>query len=353
MEREIVESQVRRILELYGYREIRTPVLTEDIWATDNKSSFLKKEGKNFSLRPEITSEILKNIRFEGIPIRVFYMGPIFDFKDEVEEKFQIGWELIFPPSRWRDIEIILTIKDVFDTFNLEDFKLELNDIRVWNSVWSCIENSEEIKKLKGYLKKRDYVSFLEEMTGKVPSSLQKDIKNMLFYEEDAKFESEEISFQLEELKSLKKELIEFGFREDSIILNPSFFRSFGYYDGIIFELYVKDMKGPLGGGGSYIESNKFGEKVYGVGFAFIEEKILDFLKEGKPLEKKKFFIVPSDFYASVYNLMKEERENGFNSVFIPFDKNLDIEKLKKEGEVIFWRDKNDKDSNPHRTSSE
>jgi histidyl-tRNA synthetase len=91
-----VESAARFIFELYGYREIRTPVFeaTELFEKGTGQSSdvvikemytFKDKGGRSLTLRPEYTPSVVRSIIENRLylkpePLRFYYIGPMFRY---------------------------------------------------------------------------------------------------------------------------------------------------------------------------------------------------------------------------------------------------------------------------------
>lgn len=324
MKRENLEKVVRKRLELWGYKEVRIPVLSENIWRKDDLL-FFEKNGKILALRPEITSEIIKNINADSLPNRLFYMGPVFSIVDgDVEEKFQIGWELIYKPEVWRDLEVLLIIKEIMEEIKLQDFILEIGNTRIWNSIWNIIDDDNKVKLLKDLLIKRDYVSFFEN-TKEYNKNIMNVIKELIFFDDVRVINDPLVKEEIEFLIDFKNKLIMLGFPEDNIVVNPALYRPFGYYDGIVFEVYLEGVKTSFGGGGSYIEKNKYGNLLYGFGFAFLEENLIEIFHEPTSKEKVKYYFASGDDFVKVYEEMKRERDKGIISIFIPkeFEKTM------------------------------
>jgi histidyl-tRNA synthetase len=90
------EAAARRVFELYGYREIRTPVFeptelfqkgtgeTSDI-VIKEMYTFKDKAGRSLTLRPEYTPSVVRSIienrlYLQPEPLRFYYVGPMFRY---------------------------------------------------------------------------------------------------------------------------------------------------------------------------------------------------------------------------------------------------------------------------------
>ncbi len=327
----MIEKIIRNLLEEWGYREIKVPILGEpSLWKENNIVKIIDGKGRIFALRPEITSLVIQNISYNKIPVRVYYMGPIFSLEDGiVKENFQIGWELINSQDEWRDIEGLSIIFNILSKLNIEEFIVEINTTEIWENIWKNFEE-EKIDKLRKYLIKRDYVSLIDEISREKRRVIE-DIKSLIFYPK-VEIRNLELKFEIEKLYDLKRKLEKIGIDKNKIMISPLLFRPFNYYNGLIFQVYLKELKTPLGGGGSYIQYNKKGEKIFGIGFAFIEEKLTSVLSDLN--NDIKIFIGDKERYLEYYETLAEERRKGNKAVFIPYSENLNIAELK--GEVKF-----------------
>lgn len=327
----MIEKIIRNVLEEWGYGEIKVPILGElSLWKENNIVKIIDGTGRIFALRPEITSLVIQKISYNKTPVRVYYMGPIFYLENGmVKESFQIGWELINPQDEWRDIEGLSIIFDILSKLNIKEFIVEINSTEVWENIWRDFEG-EKIDKLRKYLIKRDYVSLIDEISLEKKEIIE-DTKSLIFYP-NRKIRNLELKSEIEKLYDLKGKLGEIGIDKNKIIISPLLFRPFNYYNGLIFQVYLKELKTPLGGGGSYIQYNKKGEKIFGVGFAFIEERLTSVLSDLN--NDIKIFIGNKEKYLEYYKILAEERKKGNKTVFIPYSENLNIVRL--EGDVKF-----------------
>jgi histidyl-tRNA synthetase len=134
------EESTRRVMDLFGYREVRTPMFEfTDLFvrgvggSTDivqkELYTFEDKGGRSLTLRPEGTAPLVRayvehaSLR-ETAPARLYYMGPMFRYERPQAGRFrqfwQIGAELLGSARPLADAEMI----DLFVTL-LRDVGLE------------------------------------------------------------------------------------------------------------------------------------------------------------------------------------------------------------------------------------
>ncbi len=122
-----VEEVARRVFSLYGYGEIRTPILEHtELFvrsvgeATDivgkEMYSFEDRKGRSLTLRPESTAAVARSFVDHRLgelplPVKLFYIGPHFRYerpqKGRYREFHQIGAELLGDPGPASDAELI------------------------------------------------------------------------------------------------------------------------------------------------------------------------------------------------------------------------------------------------------
>ncbi|PMQ02316.1 MAG: ATP phosphoribosyltransferase regulatory subunit [Dictyoglomus sp. NZ13-RE01] len=270
---ENISEIIRDTLRKRGYKEIIVPTMGDlSLWKENNIVKIIDGKGRVVALRPEITSLVIQKVSYYGEPLRLYYMGPIFSYiNGEIQERYQIGWELIEENKISRDFEAIYLIYEIFSKLNIKEFIIEINSTKIWNYLYSK-EKEENMEKLRKFALKRDYVSLIEE-------SLNKELMKSLVYYPRSVIKDNDINTVLEELKSFKDELIKGGIDNEKISISPILLRPYEYYDGIIFQVYISNLKKAIGGGGSYIKYNEKGEKISGIGFAFIEDNLREIYK--------------------------------------------------------------------------
>jgi histidyl-tRNA synthetase len=144
-----VESVAREVFDLYGYKEIRLPLLerTElfarsigadtDIVAKE-MYTFLDRKGDSLTLRPEATASVLRAVlenRLEkGAGVKKFYtMGPMFRYerpqKGRFRQFFQINCEAYGVEAPELDAEVILLMIQILKRFLLGSMRLLINSL--------------------------------------------------------------------------------------------------------------------------------------------------------------------------------------------------------------------------------
>ena len=144
-----VEDKARETFELYGYREIRLPLLerTElfarsigvdtDIVAKE-MYTFIDRRGDSLTLRPEATAQVvracLENGLMQGAGVKKFYLiGPMFRYerpqKGRYRQFHQINCEALGSDAPELDAEVIIMLLDLLGRLGLKDLCLLINSL--------------------------------------------------------------------------------------------------------------------------------------------------------------------------------------------------------------------------------
>ena len=149
------------IFSSYGYDAIDTPFLepTEMFLRKGGGEmasqiySFVDPGGNPVSLRPEFTSSILRwcleEDRLDMLPIRVQYGGPVFRYRrqgDEYRQFHQAGVELIGSADPRADAEALMLACQGLSALGVEDLKLVLGDLGVYNRLALQMSLSERAR---------------------------------------------------------------------------------------------------------------------------------------------------------------------------------------------------------------
>jgi len=144
-----VEAEAKRIFELYGYREIRTPIFeatelfekgtgqTSDI-VTKEMYTFVDKGGRSLTLRPEYTPSIARSIianrlHLQPQPMRFYFIGPMFRYdkpqKGRYRQFHQIDIEVFGEKDPSIDAEIVEMADFLCDSLNVTDKEILVNSV--------------------------------------------------------------------------------------------------------------------------------------------------------------------------------------------------------------------------------
>jgi len=146
---EFLEDAVREVFRLYGYRQIRTPIveLTElfvrgvgeatDIVEKEMYSFVDSMNGDKLSLRPEGTAPTVRaalehNLLYQG-PQRLWYGGPLFRHerpqKGRYRQYHSFGAEALGFPGPDIDVELLALARRLWRRLGLEGVELQINTI--------------------------------------------------------------------------------------------------------------------------------------------------------------------------------------------------------------------------------
>jgi len=143
-----LEATCRRVLDAYGYREIRLPVVehselfersigdTSDIVAKE-MYTFADRNDERLTLRPEGTAGCVRAVLEHGLlnegPQRLWYLGPMFRYEKPQKGRFrqfhQIGAEAFGFPGPDVDAELILMSARLWRELGLDGLTLEINNL--------------------------------------------------------------------------------------------------------------------------------------------------------------------------------------------------------------------------------
>jgi len=144
-----VEAAARRIFRLYGFHEIRVPILeATDIFirgigeATDivekEMYTFTDKGNRSVTMRPEGTAPVVrcfveKSLQTMPSPQKFYYSGPMFRYerpqKGRFRQFYQIGAEAFGVAGPSMDAELIMLLKKLLEEIGLGGLNFEINSI--------------------------------------------------------------------------------------------------------------------------------------------------------------------------------------------------------------------------------
>ncbi len=301
-----VENILALIARLYGYREIRTPILeystlfrkglgdSSDV-VEKEMYEFQDKDGSFLTLRPEGTAPVVRSYIEHGMKslpwVRVFYIGPMFrrekPQKGRYRQFHQFGIELFGVSGFYGDAEAMVMLYRVMKIFGVKG-KMTYNNIGCPVCRPTYIEAlSAEINKYideipEEYHEKirRNPMRFFDIKDDRVSPLFEK-----MPYIED--YLCDDCRTHKEGLENLLS-LLNMPYEK-----NPRLVRGFDYYTRTVFEYVGEGLgaKSAVAGGGryDYLVERYGGPSVPGVGFGVGIERLLMVGKvpSGIPYEPK------------------------------------------------------------------
>lgn len=145
-----IENRLHTLMELYNYKEIRTPIFeSTELFArgvgdsTDvvqkEMYTFKDKGDRSLTLRPEGTAAVVRSYiehKMQGEPnqpIKLYYNGPMFRYERKQKGRYrqfnQFGVEAIGAENPSIDAEILAMVMHIYESFGLKYLKLVINSI--------------------------------------------------------------------------------------------------------------------------------------------------------------------------------------------------------------------------------
>ena len=144
-----VEQAARSVFKLYGYNELRTPVVEDtDLFVRGvgegseivgkQMYTFSDKKGRSLTLRPESTAAVARaylqhNMGTWPQPVKLFYMGSHFRYERPQAGRYrqfhQIGAELIGDPGPYSDVELLVMLVRFLEELGFEDLEVGVNSV--------------------------------------------------------------------------------------------------------------------------------------------------------------------------------------------------------------------------------
>jgi histidyl-tRNA synthetase len=289
-----LEARAKKLLENYGYAEIRTPVFerTElfvrgigpdtDI-VEKEMYTFLDRRQESLTLRPEGTAPIIRaflqhKMYTKGTLVKVYYTGPMFRYERPQAGRFrqfhQIGAEAIGLENPSLDAEVIAMVDHLFLDLSIDSVKLYINSV-------GCKACRPEFK--------RRFTVYLEPRVGKLCADCQARLRRNPLRIMDCKNEScQEVIARAPKLSAVLCDPCSSHFRQVQSALsflkvefavNERLIRGLDYYNRTAFEFINPSLgsQNALVGGGRY---DGLAEEIDGVsspaiGFALGMERTL------------------------------------------------------------------------------
>lgn len=331
-----MEKKALALFRSYGYKEVRTPTFEylevleagtcRDI--RDELFLFIDREGRIVSLRQEMTVGIARmaatHLREAVFPQRLCYIANVFRHvqpqKAQYREFWQMGVELLGASGPRADAEVINIAVETLRTMGLENFKISLNQIAIFNSLLAESGMTEAEKQLVRHLvEQKDLVELARVLND---SHIDDEVKATIarlpvlhggieVLDQLGKIEhNRRASAAVAELLKVYEDLQTYGV-EEHIVIDMGVLRGLDYYTGIVFEGYSSELGYGLLGGGRYDNLlNQFGFACPATGFAIGMDRLALVLKE--PDEEPAHYLVGGTVWPRIVTKAQELRAQGY-----------------------------------------
>ncbi|MHC9537145.1 histidine--tRNA ligase [Dellaglioa sp. BT-FLS60] len=309
-----IEDMARKTFNIYGYKEMRTPLFeaydvfarnvgdTSDI-VSKQMYDFEDKGGRRLALRPEGTAGIVRSYVENKLygpefpkPFKTYYMGPMFRYErpqsGRQRQFTQIGCEALNSESPQIDVEVISEALHFFQQLGLTNLKLVIN----------TLGDKETRKKYKEALV--DYlVPFYDQLSADSRERLyknplrvldSKDVSDQKIVENAPSILDNLSEYSLDYFKKVRKLLKQLDIEYE---IDASMVRGLDYYNQTIFEImsnsavFNTEVKGnsykyvTVCGGGRYngLISQLGGPDQGGIGYGIGVERLILLVNEENP----------------------------------------------------------------------
>ncbi|MCF1182309.1 histidine--tRNA ligase [Marichromatium gracile] len=291
-----LEDTARRVLEGYGYSEIRTPVVeVTDLFkrsigeVTDivekEMYTFPDRNDDSLSLRPEGTASCVRATIEHGLlmqPQRLWYRGPMFRYERPQRGRYrqfhQIGVEVFGLEGPDIDLELMLMTARLWRTLGLEGFRLEIN------SLGDAEERAAYRAELIAYLEAR--IDQLDEDSRKrLHSNPLRVLDSKHPQTREVVADAPSLLDHLGETSRAHLDHIRAGLERAGVDyqLNPRLVRGLDYYNRTVFEWITDELgaQGTVCAGGRYdgLVAQLGGRPTTAVGFAMGIERLVELLE--------------------------------------------------------------------------
>lgn len=296
-----VERVMRKTVEDYGFKEIRTPLFertelfvrgvgeSSDI-VSKEMYTFLDKGERSMTLRPEGTASVMrayveKHLDHAPGLSKFYYIGPMFRYErpqaGRYRQHHQLGAEAIGVGKAEQDIELIDLLCELYRRLGLKKIVVHIN------SVGDEASRASFRKALEAFLKphfeklsEESQVRFQKNILRILDSKSPIDRKLLEGAPSLADHLSEEARLHFETVcRLLKKSGI-------SYVIDPQLVRGLDYYNKTVFEVMSEGLgaHNTVGAGGRYdgLLSTLGGPSLPSVGFATGIERILQTMDHEK-----------------------------------------------------------------------
>lgn len=274
-----IESEIRRLFKIYGFQEVETPTV-EPLELFELKSGeeirhrmyrFTDLGAREVVLRPEATASIVKlvvqEMRSAPLPIKIGYVLNAFRYDEPQYGRYrefkQGGFEIFGTRSPLADAEILEISSRLMESLRIKDYYIKIGHEGVLRAALTHLNVEEGVQdRVLGLIDKEKLTEAFEMLKALPKGGEAVDIIRSL-WEIKSRDPDEAVRKASEALKNIPgainqlenlREIIELAKASGvgELLVDMGFARGLDYYTGMIFEVYVKNLKIAVNGGGRY-----------------------------------------------------------------------------------------------------
>ncbi|MEM3661012.1 MAG: histidine--tRNA ligase [Thermoproteota archaeon] len=274
-----IESEIRRLFKIYGFQEVETPTI-EPLELFELKSGeeirhrmyrFTDLGGREVVLRPEATASIVKlvvqELRSAPLPIKIGYVLNAFRYDEPQYGRYrefkQGGFEIFGSKSPLADAEILEISSRLMESLGIKDYYIKIGHEGVLRAALTHFNIEERVQdRVLGLIDKERLTEAFEILgslqKGREAINILRSLWEIKSRDPDEAFRRasevlKEIPEAVDQLENLR-EIIELAqaSKVGEFLVDMGFARGLEYYTGIIFEVYARNLKIAVNGGGRY-----------------------------------------------------------------------------------------------------
>ncbi len=302
-----IENSLRSVFHYRGYNEVVTPCLEFlDVFtagvgsqSVEQMYKLVDSKGRLMVLRPDSTMPIARlsatRLKNEQIPLRLYYNQSVFSvnpaMRGRSNESVQAGIELIGVSNKKSDIEVLVTATKALQNLNIDNFRIEIGHIEIFNSLVSALNISDSTKEeIRFFIESKNFPALndlLDDFGDRQEAVVLKTLPRLfggyeVFDKARKLINDKKTASVLSYLEDLYKSISELGL-EDKITVDLGIVNRNDYYTGIVFKGYVEGYGEEVLSGGRYDGLIKdFGEDLGAIGFAVNIDSVVKALLNSK-----------------------------------------------------------------------
>ncbi len=368
LKRRQAETRLRQTAELFGYREISTPIFEHTDLFTKKSGdaivnqmyTFEDKGGREISLRPELTAPTIRfyaeQLHNLPKPLKIYYFGNCFRYerpqKGRFREFWQFGAELIEAGTPESEAEVVAMAVSSIKNTGLKGFKVRVGHLGILRTILNDLGiKGEKQCLLMPSIDKKDYQSLEElmltefELSWEAVQELKCLIETDINYDSSfSKNEGFDILSQNQDLQKVVdahpdilehinkfNEIIQYLrlYELDEFTVDLGVARGIDYYTEMVFEIDAPELgaEKQICGGGVYSLYDIFDIKeINSIGFAIGFDRVI------MALESQSYGFEPKTLDAFIIPLSEEARTKAIElaTELRKFGVGVDIDLLRR-----------------------